>query len=115
MINFPSTQCAQTQLELAQVLSDIDQFDPLFEDPQIENPNNGSEQMPETISFIPGIICPLNTSQPPNISTIPSQDFFIQDIPSTYESTPPNTLIIISNSPTPTDLSEDPLRTLIYL
>ena len=125
----PNPHLEQSQLELARVLSDIDQFDPDFQAPHIENPNfqtthpenpNATASQPEnpyidsdTTTLIPGIKKPLMIRQLLSI-----QD--ILEIPSPYHSTPPNTPpspIIISDSPTPSPINhlEDHLRTVMDL
>ena len=101
--NYPNPHLEQNQPELAQVLSNIDQFDSEFQDPHIENPNTHASQ-PEnpnidsdTTTLIPRITEPLMVRQPLSIHYIP-------EIPSPYHSTPPNTPpspIIISESPSP--------------
>ena len=57
-------------------------------------------------------------SQPPTIPSTSSQNLSIPDIPSPYQSNvpnSPNSPIVISDSPSPNNHPEDPLRTIIDL
>lgn len=65
--------------------------------------------------LILGINFPLNTSQPPHILIKPSKNFTIPNIPPSYESTPPNSHIIIFDRPSPPKFLKDPIRTIIDL